>query len=182
MSNGQSVGSSRRSYLGMRMRSMSSTLLLLVAMATTGCGFQLAGRYDIDESLSAIFIQAEDPYTPFYRELAERLELAGVLVLNRRTAEAATLTIRRDETGQRVLSVSAQNVPREYEVFYTVSYSVVVDGEIRSGADNLTLARDYTWTETQLLGKEREETLIREALVEQLVQTVLRRLSYAEET
>ncbi len=140
----------------------------------------MAGTHAIDEQFDVLRITTTDRYTPFYQSLVRELRRAGVRLANDGESVAAVLSIRLDETGQRVLSVSAQNVPREYEVFYTVSYDVSVDGQIRSGADNLTLARDYTWTETALLGKAREEAVIRQALVDELVATVLRRLSYSE--
>ena len=37
----------------------------------------------------------------------------------------AVFTIYYDQTGQRVLSVSARNVPTEFEVFYTISYGLM---------------------------------------------------------
>lgn len=154
--------------------------LILLAMLLTGCGFQLAGSVEIDEDLKQMYVRTDDTFTLFYQELTDALERNGVTLSDGRGSGIAVLDIRQDVTGQRVLSVSARNVPREFEVFYTVSYTVQIDGAIRSGADNLTLARDYTWFETQLLGKADEETVIREALVKELVATVLRRLAYSE--
>src|SRR5690606_16582459 len=90
------------------------------------------------------------------------------------TAEFAILT---DDTGQRVLSVSARNVPTEFEVYYTVYYTV------RSGEKTLlepqlqTLTRDYTYDETRVLGKAREEELLRKAIVDDLVRLVLVQVS-----
>lgn len=163
-----------------RNREIRLIACLSLSVLISGCGFQLAGNYAIDEQFGSLSIRTDDRYTPFYKTLVEELRRAGVEVGDPGDKRAAVLNIRDDETGQRVLSVSAQNVPREYEVFYTISYDVSVEGQIRSGADNLTLARDYTWTETALLGKAREEAAIRQALVDELVATVLRRLSYAE--
>ncbi len=88
----------------------------------------------------------------------------------------ATLTISVDETNQRVLSVSTRNVPTEYEVYYSIEYGV------DSGDTNLlirqfiTLTRDYTYDETLVLGKAREELLLREAIVKDLVRIVLKQL------
>ena len=44
-------------------------------------------------------------------------------------------------------------------------------------ARNQTLTRDYIWDETLVLGKEREEQILREAIVEDLVRVVLIQLS-----
>ncbi len=41
----------------------------------------------------------------------------------------------------------------------------------------LTLTRDYTYDPTLVLGKAREEQLLREAIVQDLVRIVLKRIS-----
>ncbi len=123
------------------------------------------------------YIAAEDRYTPFYRELRSQLRAAGVVLVDSSAAATAVLSIRVDETGQRVLSVSARNVPTEYEVYYSVEYSLD-DGERRLLAPQfITLTRDYTYDETQVLGKAREENLLREAIVGDLARLVLKQLS-----
>ena len=87
------------------------------------------------------------------------------------------MSIISDITGQRVLSVSARNVPREFEVFYTVMYDLKTEKESLLDPRSQTLTRDYTWDETQVLGKEKEEQLMREAIVDDLVRTILIQLS-----
>ena len=79
--------------------------------------------------------------------------MSGVEVVDSPADATAIFAIHIDDTDQRVLSVSARNVPREYEVYYTVSYS------LQSGSDTLltrrtqTRTNDYTWDETEVLGK-----------------------------
>jgi LPS-assembly lipoprotein len=76
-----------------------------------------------------------------------------------------------------VLSVSARNIPREYEVYYTINYSVKTGEAILLEPRMQTLTRDYTYDETQVLGKAREEELMRAAIVDDLVRNVLFQLS-----
>jgi outer membrane lipopolysaccharide assembly protein LptE/RlpB len=75
------------------------------------------------------------------------------------------------------LSVSARNVPREFEVSHTIYYSVRTPDETLLEARSQTRTRDYTWDETRVLGKEKEEALLREAIVNDLVRIVLIQLS-----
>ncbi|MEO0577378.1 MAG: LPS assembly lipoprotein LptE, partial [Pseudomonadota bacterium] len=100
---------------------------------------------------------------------------SGIATTEDLNAATSILAIRRDDTGQRVLSVSANNVPREYEVFYTVSYDLTVAGNITAVATDLTLTRDYTWNESQVLGKAREERIIRDDLATLLIDDFVRR-------
>lgn len=152
--------------------------MLLVA----ACGFHLRGAPDIPPAMARTYIDAEDRYSLFYRKLAERLEQAGVELVDSRTAATAELVIHADETGQRVLSVSARNVPTEYEVYYTIYYSIVGGRSVLMEPQQKTLTRDYTYDETRVLGKAREEQLLREAIAEDLVRVVLIQLSSLERT
>ncbi len=123
------------------------------------------------------YIAAIDTHSQFYREFHATLRAAGVNVVDSPTDATATFTISYDETDQRVLSVSARNVPTEYEVYYTIQYA------LDSGIDNLlepqtlTLTRDYTYDSTLVLGKAREEALLRDAIVDDLVRIVVKQIS-----
>ena len=105
---------------------MSRQLAALAAAALlAGCGFQLQGAYTLPEPvLSGTYVSTNDTYSPFYRQLVNDLESAGVAVLPSAIDAPAVLTILFEDTGQRVLSVSARNVPTEYEVYYTVEYAL----------------------------------------------------------
>jgi LPS-assembly lipoprotein len=89
----------------------------------------------------------------------------------------AVFSILSDVTDQRVLSVSAQNVPREYEVYYTINYSVENGSQSMMDPQSLTLTRDYTYNETLVLGKAREAELLRDAIVDDLVRIILKQLA-----
>jgi len=127
--------------------------------------------------MARTYIATDDQRSLFYRRLRDSLRGAGVIVVESPFDATATFSILSDIPGQRVLSVSARNVPREYEVFYTVFYSVQAKDVTLLEPRSQTLTRDYTWDETQVLGKEKEEELLREAIVDDLVRIVLIQLS-----
>ncbi len=123
------------------------------------------------------YIDALERNTQFHRELRRQLLATNVSVVESPDEATAILTVAADETGQRVLSVSARNVPTEYEVFYSIGYSLVAGDKRMLMPQDLTFTRDYTWDETLVLGKQQEEDLMREAIVSDLVRTVLKQIS-----
>lgn len=123
------------------------------------------------------FIDTPDRFSQFYRELRRKLQAAGVEVLDSPEGATATLSILYDSTDQRVLSVSARNVPTEFEVFYTVRYAIASGGQSLLEPQELTLTRDYTYDSTLVLGKAKEEQLMRDAIVDDLVRIVLKQIS-----
>jgi len=141
------------------------------------CGFQLQGAFTPPAGMEKTYIAAADRYSPFLRELEARLRSAGVELVESAAESTATFTISFDETSQRVLSVSARNVPTEYEVYYTINYSLESGTNTLMPQQTLTLTRDYTYDSTLVLGKAREEEVLREAIIDDLVRIVMKQIS-----
>ena len=123
------------------------------------------------------YISANDRDSGFYRQLHSALGAAGIDVVDSAADATAIFTISFDVTDQRVLSVSARNVPTEYEVYYTIEYSLDSGEKNLLDRQTLTLTRDYTYDSTLVLGKGHEEELLREAIVDDLVRIVLKQIS-----
>lgn len=152
-----------------------AVILLLTLLA--GCGFQLQGAFTTPTEMERTYIAADDRHSLFYRELRGTLKASGVNLVDNAADATATFTISYDETDQRVLSVSARNVPTEYEVYYTIEYALHGGSKSLLEFQTLTLTRDYTYDSTLVLGKAREEELLREAIVDDLVRIVLKQIS-----
>ena len=150
---------------------------MVLAIMLSGCGFHLRGDVTYPAGMAVTYIEAEDHYTPFYRKLKAALQDGRVQVNQNAASAGAIVRILHDETGQRVLSVSARNTPTEYEVFYIVRYSLEIAGKVAVAPQQLALNRDYTYDETLVLGKGEEANVIRQALADDLVGVVTRRLS-----
>ena len=75
------------------------------------------------------------------------------------------------------MSVSARNVPTEYEVYYTIEYALDDGAKNLLDVQMLTLTRDYTYDSTLVLGKAKEEELLRNAIADDLVRIVLKQIS-----
>ena len=146
-------------------------------LTLAGCGFQLQGALSFPAEMQRTFIATEDPYSLFYRQLRSELKTAGIEVVDDAASATAMLSISYDDTDQRVLSVSARNVPTEYEVYYTIEYAIDDGEDVLLSPQTLTITRDYTYDSTLVLGKAREEELLREAIVADLVRIVLKRIS-----
>ena len=151
--------------------------ILLGAALLSGCGFHVQGAVTVPESMDKTYIDAVDVYSPFYQEMQRRLQAAGVDVVDTEDAATAVFSIVFEETGQRVLSVSARNTPAEFEVFYTVAYALAANGESLLPQQDLTLVRAYVYDETLVLGKAEEEELLRRAIVDDMVRIVLKQFA-----
>jgi len=122
------------------------------------------------------FVETERPHSDFLLTLTDTLRQRGAEMLLRPEAGAAVLDIASDDTGQRVLSVSARNIPREFEVYYSVTFSLAIDGQSLIDNETLVVTRSYTYDETEVLAKASEEQVLRRALAEDLARRVVRRI------
>ena len=156
---------------------MYKILAFLLLPLAAGCGFSLQGATSTPAAMQRTYIDTQDRFSQFYRELRRNLQAAGVEVLDSPQGATATLSILFDLTDQRVLSVSARNVPTEFEVFYTVRYAITSGEQSLLEPQELTLTRDYTYDATLVLGKAKEEQLMRDAIVDDLVRIVLKQIS-----
>ena len=156
---------------------LSRRLTLLLVLLLSSCGFHLQSALTTPAEMERTYLAAENTHSQFYRELRSQLRAAGVILVESPAEATATLSILVDETDQRVLSVSARNVPTEYEVYYSVEYELLSGETSLLAPQMLTLTRDYTYNENLVLGKAREEAMMREAIVSDLVRIVLKQIS-----
>ena len=151
--------------------------LFLIILLITSCGFQLRVAKNLPIEMDRTYISTEDEYSIFYRQLKKGLYERGVEVVESPVDATAVFNILQEDTGQRVLSVSGRNVVREYEVFYRVFYSIQTKDKLIKSPQEEILTRDYTYDETLVLGKEREENLLREAIADDLVRIILMKIA-----
>ena len=157
-------------------RRLRALLLATGVVAAGGCGFHLQGAGTLPASMARTYLDTRRPHSPFLVSLTDVLRQRGADVLTTPADGAAVLDITADETGQRVLSVSARNIPREYEVYYAVTFSLRVGNESLISNESLVVTRAYTYDETQVLAKAAEEEILRRALAEDLARRVLQRI------
>lgn len=159
-------------------RSLSQVLLSFMFVTLVGCGFHLRGAADLPDSLKTMYVQGVNLKQGLGRELKLSLTQNGVNVLNDYQEGAAVLTILETNIERRVLSVGADAKASEYELFGTLKFSITDgQGEEIVKPQQVQAIRDYQFDQDQVLGKDEEESLLREQVNQQLVQSVLRRLS-----
>lgn len=158
-------------------RSFVTSCALAGLLLLSGCGFQLQGAHRLPPIMGATYLDAEDRYTDFHQALTDALTTSGAKLMRERADAKVIVEVQRDETGRRVLSVSARNTPTEYEVYYTIVYRVRAGERELLAPQTLTLTREYGFDETRLLAKEQEQEFLRAALARELAALVMRRLA-----
>ncbi len=148
-----------------------------VAMLASGCGFRLQGRAPLPAPLAVAYVVAPDDQTDFVQGLRKALIASGGKLADDSERATGTVRILTDDVTSKILSVSANNIPREYELTYTVEFSVSTKGEELLPSQKVSVTRDYSFNERLLLAKDNEEAILRAGMAGDLVGIVMRRLS-----
>ena len=153
------------------------TILIILIFSVTSCGFQLRQSILKLEKISNVYVETNDTRSVFYRTLKEELISNKVQLAKSKSEAKSVIDIISEETGRRVLSVSARNIATEYEVFYRLIYSFENQKQMLINSRELVLTRNYTFNEKYVLGKSQEEEVLIEALASDLVRMTLNQIS-----
>ena len=123
------------------------------------------------------YLSLKDPYTDFSREFEHQLKSSGAVVQPLREGATATIDVTKDLVEQRTLSVSATNIPTEYELTYTVTFAVQGPNKALLAPQTISLSKDYSFEENVLLAKEHEADILRQQMARDLVTIAMRRLT-----
>lgn len=155
-------------------------LLLLVAVLLAGCGFQLRGNADLPAEMAVTYIKGIRPFGTLADDFTTALRLRGVSVTERERSATAILRIAADTSEKQVLSVDINGNVLEFEIRQTVRFAVeTAEGFPVVEEQTVTLSRDYIFSSTDVLGKQREERVVRSTLQENLVNMAMLRIAAA---
>ena len=157
--------------------SSGSVCAVAASIVLCACGFRLVGSEPLPASMSHPYVSLKDPYTDFSREFEHQLKGAGAVLQPVRDGATATIDVSRDQVAQRTLSVSAANIPTEYELTYTVTFSVQKAGMELLPAQTISLSKDYSFNQDLALAKQHEADILRRQMARDLVAIAMHRLT-----
>ncbi|MCC5796573.1 MAG: hypothetical protein JJU48_04525 [Methylophaga sp.] len=161
------------------MKLLISRLVLLMSMlAITACGFQLRGAAELPDELKLLYVQGVNMQRDLGLELRRTLTRNGITVVDRYQEGAAVLSIIENNFERRVLSVSFSGKVSEYELERQVVIQLVdANSTMLIDAERFEARRDLQFDPDQVIGLGEEQRLLEVQMNEQLVQSILRRLS-----
>lgn len=152
-------------------------LAVLGCCALAACGFRLAGSEPLPGIMARPYLSLKDPYTDFSREFERQLKSAGATLLSSREGATASVEVTRDQVEQRTLSVSASNIPTEYELTYTVTFVVQGPEKQLMAPQTISLSKDYSFDEHAQLAKDHEADILKQQMARDLVAIAMHRLT-----
>lgn len=148
-------------------------MLLCFVFVLEGCGFRLRGSGGDLSGFPMTYLQGGIAPTGLLAEL-RRIVPEERLTDGAQGAEVV-FTLINEGFDRRALSVAPGL--QEYELLYTINFEVKDKaGEELTPPQTVNVRRDYQFDPTQVLGSESEEATIRQSIVMDAAQQILRRL------
>lgn len=160
-----------------RARVGPNCLPVMAALLLGSCGFRLAGSDPLPAVMQHTYLSLKDPYTDFSRELGRSLRSAGAVLQPTSELATARINVTQDRVEQRTLSVSATNIPTEYELTYTITFDVHAGDKQLLAPQTVSLSKDYSFEENVQLAKEHEADILRQQMARDLVAIAMHRLT-----
>jgi LPS-assembly lipoprotein len=155
--------------------------VLVLGSAVGGCGFKLRGAYSLP--FDTVFINQPE-FSPMYALLKRNIEASTQtrVVTDQKKAQAS-FQVTADVQQKIILSLDTAGNVVEYRLARSFSFRVV-DAKNQELMPNstITVTRDISFSNAQVLSKQSEEALLLRDMENDLVQQVLRRLATAKPT
>ena len=154
-------------------------VLFVASLGLNGCGFHLRGSPPFPEDARSVYLRA--PNDLLYDELVVYLNNSGAAVSDQKEGADAILDLSKEEFSSRTLSVDPDTgKEREFELSYSISFEFrKSDGTVLVKHQTVNLVRDYVFDADQVIGKSREQDVLRKEMRRDAAQRILTRLSAA---
>jgi LPS-assembly lipoprotein len=149
----------------------------LLALLLSACGFHLQGHTPLPDVVKSPYVHTTDRQSEFVISLERAMIISGAHPTDSKDNASVVVNILKDEVVRRTLSVSAQNQPDEYELTYTVRFSVTAGDKELLPPTDISNVRSFAFAEQLLLAKNHEETILRQDMAHDLADMVMRRLA-----
>lgn len=158
----------------MVMRSLAVSLI--AGILISGCGFHLRGNLPLSDTLKLVAVESSD--NALRQEMIEALENAGASVLEDAATARAVIKLHDVQYQRNVRTLDTRGKVNGYRLVYIVRYSVTgQDGTELRKSKQLRLERDFNFDSNQLLQAENEEQVLREDMIKDMAQRIMRQLS-----
>lgn len=150
------------------------SVIMLLTLALSACGFQLRGAADL--AFKTLYIQGGK--LSISRDLARTLKTNGVQVVEKSEDAELLLELLSESHQKRILSLSGGGLVREFELIYLLNFRVREASSPTWGpVQTLRGRRDFSYSDSALLGKAEEEARLNADMHNDAIRELLRRLT-----
>ncbi len=156
---------------------MSMRLILTLALCASlsACGFHLRGKLPIPDSINVIAVKSEDK--ELHRILVDALSFSGATVVQSEADALALLDLRQVKYDRKVRTIDERGKVTGYVLEYRVNFAVTSASGDSLRESSVVTRRDFNFDPDLVLQAEIEEESLRQDMLSDLTQQILRQLA-----
>ena len=152
----------------------STITYLIIAVLLSGCGYQLRGNIDLPSDLKQVSVVSQK-YSDLVRNISQRFSNSDIKVVNKADRDLYRVKIVSEVFNRRQLSINISGRVNEYELIYNVTYQISGPDE-KSKEETLTLYRDYSFDENNIMGNADREAQIKKEMTSNAASLIFTKL------
>ena len=149
-------------------------ILTFTLIGITSCGYTLRGNLVLNESIKEVSV-----YSNKYSQLSNSINILltnnNIKTSGQRNSSNYRIQIFSENFNRRQLSVNLAGRVNEYEIIYSIDFNISAPSEIGT-VENITLYRDYSFDENQVMGNTDREDAIKKEMVSTAATLILNKL------
>lgn len=162
----------------MKTKTLRLISVLVLATMAAGCGFHLRGKAPLPENVSVVSVVGKNK--ELRAAVVDAMRVSGATVVDDIKQARAVLEMRDEKYERRVRTLDNRGKATSYRLFLTANYSLTgADGTALIKSRSISVARDFDFDVDQILAKENEERDLREEMIDDLTQQMLRQVNAA---
>lgn len=152
-------------------------LLLIIAIVSTGCGFQLRGKLALPEGMEPLFIGGIASNSQLAIELRNSLSAHGVALTETATEAKFKINIVEQKSDKRSATLGPKAKVAEYQLIEELSYELRSSrGELVLGPKKITERKIAPNDPNKVVSTKDEEDLLRREMLQNLAAKIARQL------
>jgi len=153
-------------------KTLPSILVMLIALLLSACGYHLRGEMDLPSEMKSIYLEGAS--APLQEQFRRALASSQVQLVTSRAAAGTIITVSNEENLKRALSLSSSGYANQFGLEYRLNYEVTdKNNKPLVTSQPVDIKREYFNNQQLILGKDNEETVIRNEMYQQAVRTII---------
>jgi len=149
-------------------------ILTFTLIGITSCGYTLRGNLVLNESIKEISVYSNE-YSQLSNSINILLTNNNIKTSGQRNSSNYRIQIFSENFNRRQLSVNLSGRVNEYEIIYSIDFNISAPSEIGT-VENITLYRDYSFDENQVMGNTDREDSIKKEMISTAATLIINKL------
>ncbi len=148
--------------------------VFVMALLLSACGYHLRGAFQLPENMKSVYIEGGSG--ALLEQFKQVMKGSSAQLASSRKGAGIVIKVFNEEFNRRVLSLSTRGKSNEFELVYRLDYEFVnARDALLMERQPVEVRREYFNDQQFMIAKDNEETVIRNEMYQQAVQSIINR-------